>query len=135
MYKTRKNIKNRRGGMCVEFALVAPIFFAMLFASVEFARVHMIQSTVENACFEGARRGIIPGGTSTACQSTTEDLLDMMGISNYTVTITPATIDAATLDITVAVSVPLSAANGFGMTGFMQGRSMTKEITLSREKK
>ena len=121
--------------MVVEFALVAPIFFAMIFASVEFARVNMIQSSVENACFEGARRGIIPGGTSAACKTTTEELLDMMAISNYTVTVTPATITAATIDVTVDVSVPLNAANGFGMTGFMQGRSMQKQITLTRERK
>ena len=130
---SRANKSNRRGSMTLEFALVAPIFFAMIFASVEFARVHMVQSTVENACFEGARKGILPGGTTAICQSTTEQMLDILGINNYTVTVLPATIDATTDDVTVAVDVPLTAANGFGLTGFMQDATMTKTITLSRE--
>jgi Flp pilus assembly protein TadG len=129
------NRKNRRGSVAVEFALVAPIFFIMLFASIEFARVHMIQSSVENACFEGARRGIIPGATSAICKSTAESLLDLAKVKNYTVTVTPATIDPTTDEIVVTAVVPLSAQNGFGMSGFFQDRSMSKSITLPREQK
>ena len=123
------------GSVAVEFALVAPIFFLILFASIEFARVHMIQSSVENACFEGARRGIIPGANSAICKSMTESLLDLAKVHDYTVTVTPANFDATTDEITVTAVVPLSAENGFGISGFLQGKAMSKTITLPREKK
>ena len=64
MFKKIRKFKNSKrrstGSVCVEFAFVAPIFFLLVIGSIEFARVHMIQSAVENACFEGARRGIVP---------------------------------------------------------------------------
>ena len=130
---SRSRNASRSGAVALEFALVAPIFFMLIFGSVEFARVHMIQSAVENACFEGARKGIIPGGTSAICKSTTEQLVDLMGINTYSVTVTLQVIDVTTEEITVEASVPMTATNGFGMTGLFQDHSMVKSITLSRE--
>jgi Flp pilus assembly protein TadG len=130
----RKNQKNRAGSVTVEFAMVAPIFFVILFGSIEFARVHMIQSAVENACFEGARRGIVPGATSAICKSYTEALLDMAKVKNHTVTVTPASINAATQEITITTVVPLTAENGFGISGFFQDKAMSKSITLPIQK-
>lgn len=124
----------RAGSVTVEFALVSPIFFVILFASVEFARVHMIQSAVENACFEGARRGIVPGGTAAHCKSRTEALLNLAKVKNHTVTVDPATIDVTTSKVTITAVVPLSAENGFGMSGFFQDKAMSKSITLPIEK-
>jgi len=134
MFVTKKRRK-RAGSVTVEFALVAPIFFFIVFGSIEFARVHMIQSAVENACFEGARRGIVPGGTSAISKSHAEALLDLAKIKNHVVTVTPATINAATEEITITAVVPLSAENGFGISGFFQGKAMSKSMTLPIQKK
>jgi hypothetical protein len=125
--------KNRRGGMAIEFALTAPIFFLMIFASIEFARVHMIQCAVENSAFEGARRGIIPGATANICKSTTENLLDEARLADYTVTVDPQSITPLTNEISVTVDVPITGENGFGITSFMGGRTMSKTIILPRE--
>ena len=132
-FSGKRNRNRRSGVMAAEFALVAPIFFALIFASIEFTRVHTIQAAVENACFEGARRGIVLGATSTACQTTTESILDIL-IGDYSVTVTPATIDVSTDEVTVSATVPLTAANGFGLTGLFQNSSLTKTITMKREK-
>lgn len=120
----------RRGSVALEFAIVAPIFFMLIFASVEFARVYMIQSAVENACFEAARRGIIPGGKSDVCKSHAESLLALAGVKNHTVTVEPSSIDASTESVTVTASVSLTAANGFGLSGMFQGKTMTKSVEL-----
>ena len=132
--RTRKACRrNRSGLLAVEFAMVAPIFFAVVFASIEFTRVHTIQAAVENACFEGARRGIVPGATSGACKSTAESILDVL-VKNSTVTVEPASIDVSTDEVTVSATVALTAENGFGLTGLFKNSSLTKSITLQREK-
>ena len=128
-----KNGKRNLGSVCVEFALVAPIFFLMVFASIEFARVHMIQSAAENACFEGARRGIVPGATSTVCRTLAEDILEVAGIPDYDVQVFPNNIDATTEVITVTADIPITGRNNFGISAFFSGRVLRKEISLPRQ--
>jgi hypothetical protein len=53
-----------RGQALVEFALVAPIFFLLLFAVIEFGRyVYQVQ-ILNNAAREGARYAIVHGAQS-----------------------------------------------------------------------
>lgn len=47
--------RNRRGSVAVEFALVAPLFFCMLFAILETAIVFFAGQLLENATLESAR--------------------------------------------------------------------------------
>ncbi len=43
----------------VEFAIVAPIFFLLIFGMIEFGRVVMVQQLLTNASREGARLGVL----------------------------------------------------------------------------
>jgi len=90
----------------------------------------MIQSAVENACFEGARRGIVPGATNAACVARTEQFLELAGVNEYVVTVEPAVIDTITNEIVVTTEVKLSASNGFGISGFFKNKGMTKSVSL-----
>ncbi|MEM7455687.1 MAG: TadE/TadG family type IV pilus assembly protein [Planctomycetota bacterium] len=129
----RRTNRKRRASVAVEFALTAPVFFMMLFACVEFSRVSMIQHAVENAAFEGARKGIIPGGNSDNCRSTTLDLLSLAGVNEATVTVSPDVIDTNTDIVTVTVVLPMSADNGFGISGFLNGRDLEQSVSLRVE--
>ena len=60
---------DRTAAVVVEFAICAPILFLFFFASLEFSRVNMIRQSVENAVYEGARRGIVPGATAANCRA------------------------------------------------------------------
>lgn len=51
--------RNRRGAAAVEFAMVAPIFFLMIFGMIEFGRMVMVQQILTNASREGARLGVL----------------------------------------------------------------------------
>lgn len=58
------NRHRSRGQALVEFAFVAPIFFLMLYAIIEFGRyVYMVQ-ILNNAAREGARYAIVHGSQS-----------------------------------------------------------------------
>jgi Flp pilus assembly protein TadG len=57
--KTKMTIKNQKGAAAVEFALIAPLLFVLLFGIVEFGFLLYNQVMITNAAREGARAGII----------------------------------------------------------------------------
>ena len=56
----------RRGQALVEFVLVAPIFFLIMFAIIDFGRYVYYVQTINNAAREGARYAIVHGSDSLA---------------------------------------------------------------------
>lgn len=69
-----------RGQAMVEFALVAPIFFAMLFGIIELGRAVYYIQTVNNAAREGARYAIVHGGDSADPSGPT---IDLPGLADF----------------------------------------------------
>jgi hypothetical protein len=61
------NHHRARGQALVEFALVAPIFFLLLFAVIEGGRFIFYYETLNNATREGARFAIVNGSNSLLC--------------------------------------------------------------------
>ena len=122
----------RRGTGVVEFSIAAPALFLTIFASIEFARVHMIRNTIGNACYEAARRGIVPGVTAQDVEDEADLMLSTASIAGATVTVTPSTILPTTPKITVDISVPMNA-NGWIAPMFFDGKTLTASSTLARE--
>src|SRR5712671_2242535 len=61
----RRFRRNRRGSAAVEFALVAPVFFALLFAIIETAIVFFAGQVLETVTQDSARM-IMTGQAQTA---------------------------------------------------------------------
>jgi hypothetical protein len=57
------------GQALAEFALVAPIFFVLLFAIIEGGRFMIYYETLNNAAREGARYAIVNGANTLGCPS------------------------------------------------------------------
>jgi Flp pilus assembly protein TadG len=55
---------SRLGATTVEFAVVAPVFFAFMFAMVEFGHVYMVKNVVRGAAKKAARYGAADGITT-----------------------------------------------------------------------
>lgn len=51
--------KNQDGGSLVEFVLIAPLLFVILFGIIEFGILIFDKAVLTNACREGARAGIV----------------------------------------------------------------------------
>jgi hypothetical protein len=120
-----RSVRERRGGpgqALVEFALIAPLFFVLLFGIVEAGRFIFYYETLNNATREGARYAIVNGantlgcptgppapGTS-ACDPTGEDVKDRVReaafgvISGITVTPTWFSDNGRGSTVTVAAS-------------------------------
>lgn len=133
MNLTNRSSKRRRGATTIEFALCAPILFLFTFASMEFSRVNMIRQTVENAMYEGCRRGIVPGATAQEVENAAQAVLNAISTNNAQITVTPAVIDEDSPDITVAIVVPINE-NSWVVPFFFDGHSVTNSMTLRRER-
>src|SRR6476660_9524323 len=67
---TRRSRRNRsRAQALVEFALVAPMFFLLLFGIIEAGRFIFYYETLSNATREGARYAIVNGANTLGCPS------------------------------------------------------------------
>ena len=125
-------LRMRRGTAVVEFAFAAPILFLTIFTSIEFGRVHFIRNTVNNACYEAARRGIVPGITADDIRDEADLLLSSASITGASVTVDPETIDSSTPEVTVTIVVPLDS-NGWIAPLFFGGKTIAASTTLARE--
>ena len=122
-----------RGATTVEFALTAPILFFFIFAALEFSRAHMIYHTCENAAYEGARRGIVPGATQQNVIDTTHSILNSVSVTGLMITVTPTNITSDTTEVTVVISVPIDS-NSWVTPLFFLGKTASVTCTLQREK-
>lgn len=60
----RRRARHGRGQALVEFALVAPLFFILIFGIIEAARFTFYNAMLSNATREGARYAIVHGGNA-----------------------------------------------------------------------
>jgi Flp pilus assembly protein TadG len=98
--------QRRAGAVAVEFALTAPLLFLMLFGSLEMGHANMVFNATEAACYEGARQGIIPGATAAQCTAAANRLLQISGIRDATVEVTPNDLNVTTDTVAVRIRVP-----------------------------
>jgi Flp pilus assembly protein TadG len=129
----RPRHRPRAAAVVTEFAICAPLLFFFFFAALEFSRVNMIRQSVENAVYEGARRGIVPGATAANCRTSAQAVLNGISANGATITVTPSTIVKDTPEVTVAVSVPVNN-NSWVTPLFFAGRTITSQMTLRRER-
>ena len=81
--------KKRRGASVVEFAIVAPVFFLLVFGMLEFGRMVMVQQVITNASREGARRAVLDGVTTAEIETAVADYLSAGSITGAEIVIDP----------------------------------------------
>ena len=116
----------------MEFALTAGLLFLILFASIEFMRVNTIVNSAENAAYEGARAGIVPGAKANEVRAAARSMMSAIGVRGARIRVNPSTIEQDTPEITVTVEVPLDR-NSFISPRYFLGDTLTKTCTLTRE--
>jgi Flp pilus assembly protein TadG len=117
----------------VEFALTAPLVFFLGLTAYEFCRVYSILHTMENAAYEGCRRGIVHGASSDSVRAAAEAVLSTVYAQGATVTCEPDPITADAAEVTVTINVPMDQ-NAWVTPIFYQGHVFNTSFTLVREK-
>lgn len=129
---SRRGTSRRMGAAMVEFAIVSPLLFLFFLGAFEFCRVAMIRHTADNAVYEAARVGIIPGADALDVEQEAVRILNSIGLNHYDVNVTPTSINKDTEEITVSVEVPLDS-NSFVPNQFVGGRTIERQLTMRRE--
>lgn len=104
---SRRGRPKRRAIAAVEFAVVAPLVFLLLFGMIEFGRMLMVQQILTNASREGARRAIIESSTASEVATVVAEYLQNNSISGATSSVEPSDLTSvgAGDPVTVSVSV------------------------------
>ncbi len=129
--------RNRQGAAAVEFALVAPLFFLMVFGMIEFGRAIMVQQVLTNASREGARVAVLDGSTATGVKSKVVTYLTSAGIPGATandVQILPSEPATAAYGdpVTVTVQIPYSRVSWLPAPWFLGGNIQLRAGTVMR---
>ena len=131
--------KPRHAAATVEFALVAPLLFTLVFAAIEAGRAMMAMDLMANTARTGCRVGVLPGNSNSDVTSATTSQLSNSGISNATVSITVngATADVSTANegdqIGVTVSVTNDSISCLPSSWFFGGTTLTRSIIMRHE--
>lgn len=125
--------KKRRGAVTVELAFAIPILFLFVFASLEFCGMNNLRHTVDNAAYEGARRGIVPGATRADVVAEATRLMATIGARGVIVDVVPATITDETEEVTVTVRVPVAANGWTGPLLFDSAAELVGQCSMLRE--
>jgi Flp pilus assembly protein TadG len=117
----------------VEFALVAPVFFLIVLACFEFARLSMLRNTAAIAACDAARRIVVPGATAEEAIDEASLLLSTVHARGATITVTPAVVDFDTKSVTVVIDIPYGR-NGFLLPTFAGDKSVRCSSTQQTER-
>lgn len=127
--------KERRGAALVEFAIVSPILFLLVFGMIEYGRMVMVQQIITNAAREGARLGVLDGTTTGDVQTAVTDYLSGASVSGADVTVDPSPPDSAGFGepVTVTVSVPFNQVSWLPTPLFIGGKTLQSSTVMRRE--
>jgi Flp pilus assembly protein TadG len=119
----------------VEFALVAPVLFLMVFGMIEFGRMVMVQQVLTNASREGARIAVLDGTTTSDVTTAVQTYLTGSSIQGATVTVTPDPPSSAGYGapVTVSVAIGFDQVSWLPSPMFLGGRQLTATTVMRRE--
>ena len=123
----------RSGSVTVETAIVLPILFMVMFASVDCARLNMLRNSAQNAAYEGARNAITPGATAADATTAATKVMSVIGVKNYTIAVSPTLILSSTNKVTVTITVPLKD-NSWMASSARTTKNLIRSCTMSVEK-
>lgn len=117
---------SRNGALTIEMAFVVPVVLLFFFGLWEWSRVEMIKHVSQNACFEGARLGTLPGYSESDTESKVLQVLNGYLIKGATA---DASFEPGTGTSAVSVSIPIDANFTLGRA-FFKGKTITAGMTL-----
>lgn len=131
---TRTNGR-RRGSAVVEFAVVAPLLFAIVFGLVEFGRAIMVEQALVSAAREACRVAVLAGTTKTDVTNRATASLSAAGITNFTITMNPDPPSSASegTPVTITVAVPFNNVTWLPAPIYLGGKNLTATSVMRRE--
>ncbi|HID21605.1 MAG TPA: pilus assembly protein, partial [Planctomycetaceae bacterium] len=128
-----RRLRRRRAAATVELAAVAPVFFLLVFALIEAARLAMVAVTLSYAAHEGCRTGVAAGSTTADVQEAIQAALRTGFISAANVSISPSEVATANqgTPITVTLEVRLRDVSLVPVPRFLGDRLIRTSCTMT----
>lgn len=124
----RVSARSRRAASVVEFAVVAPIFFLLVFGMIEFGRMVMVHHLLIGAAREGARQAVVDGATAQTVEQAVRDYLTATSIKGEEAVVTVSPDPAAA---NTGVPVKVETAIAFAKVSWLPAPMYLKNVTLS----
>jgi hypothetical protein len=136
--------RNRRGAAVVEFAVVAPVFFILIFGMIEVGQAIMVQQIMTNAAREGARFAVLDGSTSAdaktkvrnyltpAIGSTQAQAATIKVYNSAGAEVEPSTIPSGQ-PVWVSVQIPFNNISWIPSPWFLKTHTLTARAVMRRE--
>jgi hypothetical protein len=124
--QTIGNRKRRQGAAAVEFAFAISILLLIVFASIEFVRLNMMEHSIDHASYLAARKGIIVGANVDDVQEVAENHLLLFSVTGAEITVSPNPITDESDLIEVSIDVPMAGNSWMSplyFNGTMRGRT------------
>lgn len=127
--------RRRTGAAVVELAVVLPLFVLLVFGTIEFGRMVMVQQILTNAAREGARSAVLDGSTTADVTTAVSNYLSASAVSGATVTVSPDPPSSAPYgaSVTVTVSVPFSSVSWLPSPMYLGDKTLQAQCTMRRE--
>lgn len=129
--------KQRRGAAAVEFAVVAPVFFLLVFGMIEYGRMVMVQQVITNAAREATRVAVLDGSTTATVKTAAINAMAgaKITIATSNVTVSPDPPSGAKFGdpVSVTVTVPFNQVSWLPSPMYLGGKSMTATTVMRRE--
>ncbi len=131
----RNSPRARRGAAAVEFAVVAPLIFLLMFGIIEIGRMMMVKHYAINASREAARKAVLPNADAGAIEAAAMSELSAASVHAAQVTFTPADLSAAPQGSQVVVSVEVNPedVSWLPSTLYMGGKRIEASTTMRKE--
>ena len=119
----------------MEFAVVAPLFFLLLFGMVEIGRAIMVQQVLTNASREGARLGVLDGTTTDDVTTAVNTYLQNSAVGVSTVTVSPDPPSSAGYGepVTVTVTTSFDQESWLPSPIYLGGQKLSASTVMRRE--
>ena len=130
----------RRGATVVEMAVVAPVFFILVFAMIEFNRVMMVRQALTDSARAGCRTAIL--ATTQDVQRAEDAVRDYMApfvssandASVCRVTFSPSDLSVIERGTEITATVNVDCADvSWIFLGYMENKTLQSEAKMNRE--
>lgn len=135
--RRRGSREQRRGAALVEFAMVVPVVFALIFGMIELSRYVMVQQALTSAAQRGCRKATLATTLSgQAVEATVREYLSgtlgsLASSDSVEISISPDALNAVTSGSNVTVRIQVNANDiSWIQNGFVR---RTGELVLAGE--
>lgn len=121
------------GAALVEFTVVAPVFFLLVFGIIQFGMIFSLQNTMLNAAREASRSMAVQSLTSGQAQTVAVNYLAPYN-NTFTYAIRDHCLDSPKVqDVTVTITTSAAAASVINYMGLFTGQNLSASVTMRKE--